>query len=100
MSLAESRSPGAMAQLGLFLARKGRRVWPLTITGKGLITPRLMRVTFQGADLDELVWKRGQDLVLELPTQDEHPPAVAPVDGEATLPFPVTELPLPVRQAA
>jgi NADPH-dependent ferric siderophore reductase len=70
MSLAETRSPGAMAQLGLFLARKGRRVWRLAVTGKSLVTPRLMRVTFQGADLDELVWKRGQDLVLELPAQD------------------------------
>ncbi|MEI9888447.1 MAG: siderophore-interacting protein [Rhizomicrobium sp.] len=26
-----------------------------------------MRVVFEGTDLDELAWKRGQDLVLELP---------------------------------
>jgi NADPH-dependent ferric siderophore reductase len=70
MSLAEAKSPGAMAQLALMLARKGRRVWRLVVTGKHLVTPRMMRVEFKGADLDELVWKRGQDLVLELPGRD------------------------------
>ncbi len=70
MSLAEAKSPGAVAQLALFLARKGRRVWRLTVTGKHRVTPRLLRVEFHGADLDELVWKRGQDLVLELPCGD------------------------------
>ena len=70
MSIAEAKSPGAMAQVALFLARKGRRVWRLAVTGKRLITPRMMRVEFKGADLDELVWKPGQDLVLELPSGD------------------------------
>ncbi len=69
MSLTEER-PGPLGQIGLFLARKGRRVWTLTVTGKTSITPRMMRVVFKGADLDELVWKRGQDLVLELPQAD------------------------------
>ena len=67
MSLAETKSPGALEQLALFVARKGRRVWRLTVTDKRLVTPRMMRVAFKGADLDELIWKRGQDLVLELP---------------------------------
>ena len=80
MSTVEPKSPGlpaeardsrakagALEQLALFLARKGRRVWRLTVTDKRLISPRMMRVTFKGADLDELIWKRGQDLVLELP---------------------------------
>jgi NADPH-dependent ferric siderophore reductase len=67
MSLAEEKSPGAMAQLALFLSRKGRRVWRLAVTDKRLITPRMMRVEFKAADLDELAWTRGQDLVLELP---------------------------------
>src|SRR6202012_349021 len=57
-----------LAQFGNFLARKGRRVWQLTVTGKEQLTPRMMRVHFKGADLDELVWTRGQDLVIELPT--------------------------------
>ena len=70
MSLAESKSPGAVAQLALLLARKGRRVWRLQVTAKKLITPRMLRIEFKGADLDELVWKRGQDLVLELPLAD------------------------------
>jgi NADPH-dependent ferric siderophore reductase len=70
MSLAEAKSPGAMTQLALMLARKGRRVWRLTVTEKHPITPRMLRVEFKGADLDELVWKRGQDLVLELPSGD------------------------------
>jgi NADPH-dependent ferric siderophore reductase len=65
VSVAERSSP--IAQFGLFLARKGRRVWRLQVTGKRQLTPHMMRVEFSGADLDELVWKRGQDVVLELP---------------------------------
>jgi NADPH-dependent ferric siderophore reductase len=57
----------SLAQFGSFLARKGRRAWRLTVTAKEQITPRMVRVCFQGPDLDELVWKRGQDLVIELP---------------------------------
>ncbi len=80
MSLDEQKSPGlpaearpsrakagAMAQLALFLSRKGRRVWNLAVADKRLVTPHMMRVTFRGSDLNELAWKRGQDLVLELP---------------------------------
>jgi NADPH-dependent ferric siderophore reductase len=67
MSLAEPQAPGVAAQLALFLARKGRRVWRLVVTHKTLVAPHMMRVTFKGSDLGELVWKRGQDLVLELP---------------------------------
>ncbi len=67
MSLAEAKAPGALDQLALFLARKGRRVWRLVVTDTSNVTPRMRRVAFQGADLDELAWKRGQDLVLELP---------------------------------
>jgi NADPH-dependent ferric siderophore reductase len=67
MSLAETPAPGAVAQLALFLARKGRRVWPLTVAGKRLVTPRMLRMTFSVPKLDEMPWKRGQDLVLELP---------------------------------
>jgi NADPH-dependent ferric siderophore reductase len=67
MGLAEEKSPGALAQIALFLHRKGRRVWNLTVAGKRDLTPRLTRVDFSGTDLDELVWRRGQDLVLELP---------------------------------
>ena len=67
MSLAEPQSPSMAAQLALYLARKGRRVWPLTVAGKRAVSPRMTRVTFAVPRLDELVWKRGQDLVLELP---------------------------------
>jgi NADPH-dependent ferric siderophore reductase len=67
MSLAEPQSHGPIAQLARFLMHKGRRVWPLTLRSKRLVTPRMMRVTFAGEKLDELQWKRGQDLVLELP---------------------------------
>jgi NADPH-dependent ferric siderophore reductase len=56
-----------LAQFSSFLARKGRRVWRLTVTGKEQITPHMVRVRFKGPDLDELVWKRGQDLVIKLP---------------------------------
>jgi len=59
-----------LSQLGLFLARKGRRAWTLKVSAKGKINPRMTRVQFVSQDLNELVWKRGQDLVLELPQTD------------------------------
>lgn len=37
---------------------------------------------------------------LELPTHNEGPPEVVPLEEAATLPFPGVELPLPARQAA
>ena len=70
MGLANEKSPGALAQIVLFLHRKGRRVWTLRMEGKRDLTPRLTRVDFSGTDLDELVWRRGQDFVLELPQAD------------------------------
>ncbi|HJW40149.1 MAG TPA: siderophore-interacting protein [Rhizomicrobium sp.] len=71
MSVTEPQSPSAVAQLALFLARKGRRVWPLTVESKHTVTPRMTRVRFTVPALDELIWKRGQDLVLELPQQGD-----------------------------
>ncbi|HEY8950409.1 MAG TPA: siderophore-interacting protein [Rhizomicrobium sp.] len=53
-----------------FIMRKGRRVWPLTVTAKKQIAPRMVRVEFSGPDLDELIWTRGQDVVLEIPTAE------------------------------
>jgi NADPH-dependent ferric siderophore reductase len=70
MTVAETRAPTALQQVVRFLTHKGRRVWSLGITGKTQLTPAMMRVEFAGDDLDELVWKRGQDLVLELPQRD------------------------------
>jgi NADPH-dependent ferric siderophore reductase len=49
-----------------FVARKGRRVWPLTVLTKSRIAPRMTRVEFLGSDLDEFAWTRGQDVVLEI----------------------------------
>ena len=56
--------------LQTFVARKGRRVWPLTVLAKSRIAPRMTRVEFLGSDLDEFVWTRGQDVVLEIPSPD------------------------------
>lgn len=71
MSVSEEiLTPGPIDRIGLFLARKGRRVWALTVTEKRQLTPGMMRVAFKGGDLDELAWKRGQDLVLELPQKN------------------------------
>ncbi|HWA29660.1 MAG TPA: siderophore-interacting protein [Rhizomicrobium sp.] len=63
----QDQNAGLLDQLGNFIARKGRRVWALTVTGKAQIAPRMLRVTFTGPDLDELKWTRGQDVVLEIP---------------------------------
>jgi len=68
MTIAES--PSTISQLALFLSRKGRPVWPLTIESKRALTPRMTRVIFGCPALGDLAWKRGQDLVLELPLAD------------------------------
>ncbi len=70
MTIAEPQSPSALSQLALYLARKGRPVWPLTVQAKRALTPRMTRVTFGCPTLGDLAWKRGQDLVLELPLAD------------------------------
>lgn len=62
------QSSGILDSLHNFIMRKGRRVWPLTVTDKTQITPRMMRVTFAGPDIDEFEWTRGQDVALEIPT--------------------------------
>lgn len=72
MSLSEKHSPGPLMQVVRFLARKGRRAWVLTVSAKEQLTLNLLRLTFTGDDLDELLWKRGQDLVLEFPQGRRH----------------------------
>lgn len=67
MDAAVQKRPGFFTGVKSFLDHKGRRVWSLTVVEKIELTPRLTRVRFRGADLDELEWRRGQDLVLELP---------------------------------
>jgi NADPH-dependent ferric siderophore reductase len=66
----QEQNTGLLETVGNFIARKGRRVWPLTVVRKTRIAPRMTRVSFAGSDLDELVWKRGQDVVLEIPNSD------------------------------
>jgi len=61
---------GPLDRFGAFLARRGRRAWPLTVTAVEPLTPGMVRVRFAGPDLHELEWKRGQDLLLELPMAD------------------------------
>ena len=61
---------GLFSDLQNFVARKGRRVWPLTVLMKSRIAPRMARVDFLGSDLDEFVWTRGQDVVLEIPSPE------------------------------
>jgi len=64
------QNTGLLETVGNFIARKGRRVWPLTVTAKKPLAPRMVRVEFSGPDLDELIWTRGQDVVLEIPTAE------------------------------
>ena len=66
----QEQSSGILESVGNFIARKGRRVWPLAVVGKLRIAPHMTRVSFSGPDLDELVWKRGQDVVLEIPVAE------------------------------
>lgn len=66
----QEQNTGLLGTVGNFIARKGRRVWPLMVTAKKQIAPRMARVEFSGPDLDELIWTRGQDVVLEIPTGD------------------------------
>ena len=67
---AEPESTSFFGDLQNFVARKGRRVWPLTVLAKSRIAPRMTRVEFLGPDLDEFVWMRGQDVVLEIPSPE------------------------------
>jgi NADPH-dependent ferric siderophore reductase len=41
--------------------------WSLTVIGQAPVTPRMLRVRFTGAELESLIWRPGQDLVLSLP---------------------------------
>ena len=65
----QEQNAGLLDTAKNFLARKGRRAWPLTVLSKKRIAPRMTRVEFSGPDLDELMWTRGQDVVLEIPTE-------------------------------
>jgi NADPH-dependent ferric siderophore reductase len=58
---------GVIGSLATLLARKGRRAWRLTVVEKTTVSPHMTRIRFHGRDLNELEWKRGQDLVLEIP---------------------------------
>ncbi len=49
------------------LLHAGRPAWPLRVIEKSKVAARMMRVRFSGETLDRLVWKRGQDLMLEIP---------------------------------
>jgi NADPH-dependent ferric siderophore reductase len=64
----QEQNAGLLGSVGAFIARRGRRAWPLTVTAKRQIAPRMVRVEFSGPDLDELIWTRGQDVVLEIPS--------------------------------
>src|ERR1700749_1564991 len=66
----EPQTTSFLGDLQNFVARKGRRVWPLTVLSKSRIAPRMTRVEFLGSDLDEFVWTRGQDVVLEIPAPE------------------------------
>ena len=52
------------------LARRRGRSWDLTVVEAAQVTPRMRSVSFTGADLAELDWRPGQDLVLNLPQAD------------------------------
>jgi NADPH-dependent ferric siderophore reductase len=64
----QEQNTGLLDTAKNFLARKGRRAWPLRVLSKNRIAPHMTRVEFYGPDLDELMWTRGQDVVLEIPT--------------------------------
>ncbi|HEX4183805.1 MAG TPA: siderophore-interacting protein [Caulobacteraceae bacterium] len=50
-------------------ARNGRtqRLWRLSVQDAQPITPLVRRLTFTAPDLGDMTWRRGQDLVLNLP---------------------------------
>jgi NADPH-dependent ferric siderophore reductase len=64
----DREEPGVIGSLATLLARKGRPAWRLTVVDKTTVSPHMTRVRFQGAQLNELAWKPGQDVVLEIPT--------------------------------
>lgn len=52
------------------MRRPPGRLWSLEVMGAYDLTPRMRRVTLTGADLNELEYKPGQDLVLQMPLAD------------------------------
>lgn len=53
----------------LLMRGRGRdlRAWRLTLRDTEPVTPRMRRLHFTAPDLDEMSWRAGQDLVLNLP---------------------------------
>lgn len=52
------------------MRRPPGRLWSLEVVSARDINPRMRRVTLTGADLHELEYKPGQDLVLQMPLAD------------------------------
>ncbi|MGH7075501.1 MAG: siderophore-interacting protein, partial [Stellaceae bacterium] len=63
VNAATAPSPGARRPPG--------RLWSLNVVGAYDLTPRMRRVTLTGADIDEMEWKPGQDVVLALPQEGD-----------------------------
>ena len=64
---------GAIAPTSVAAAAPGRRpgrLWNLTVVGAADIAPNMRRIGFTAADLDEMAYKPGQDLVLQMPLAD------------------------------
>jgi NADPH-dependent ferric siderophore reductase len=60
-------APRQMPAPGPGMGRRPGRLWSLEVVGARDLNPRMRRVTLTGGDLNELSYKPGQDLVLQMP---------------------------------
>lgn len=65
-----ANAPAAAPGLVPGMRRPPGRLWSLEVVSARDINPRMRRVTLTGADLNELDYKPGQDLVLQMPLAD------------------------------
>ncbi|MGH6980244.1 MAG: siderophore-interacting protein [Stellaceae bacterium] len=63
-----TNTPAPMTAPGM--RRPPGRLWSLEVVGARDVNPRMRRVTLTGGDLNELDYKPGQDLVLQMPLAD------------------------------
>ena len=69
--MADSNEPRAFARGFDRANRPPTRSWSLNVVDAFDVSPRMRRVRFSGADLGEMEWRPGQDLVLSLPANGE-----------------------------
>lgn len=65
-----ANAPATAPGPGPGMRRPPGRLWSLEVVGARDLNPKMRRVSFTGTDIDELAYKPGQDLVLQMAMSD------------------------------